>query len=217
MRNTIATGLRMMLILNVPATIGLIALATPIVEFLLQYRAFTPHDTASTAAALMFYAPGLVGYSAVKIASPSFYALGESRTPVLVGMSSVCLNFILNLMLVQVMGYRGLALGTAIAALFNASLLLALLQRRLGGLDARAIAIVFAKICVASMLMGAAAHYTEAWFAGVLPGDAWYVRAVRVSGAIGVGIAVLLASARLLGVAELSVAINRVVRRIARR
>ena len=61
MRRTISTGLRMMLMLNVPATIGLVVLAQPIVELLLEYDRFTAHDTASTAAALMFYAPGLRG------------------------------------------------------------------------------------------------------------------------------------------------------------
>src|SRR5256885_8606485 len=60
------------------------------------------NDTAATAAALMFYAPGLVGYSAVKIASPSFYSLRDSRTPVLVGVMSVLANLSLNLVLVRV-------------------------------------------------------------------------------------------------------------------
>ena len=145
MRSTISTGLRMMLMLNVPATIGLIALASPIVELLLERGAFGPRDTAATAAALMFYAPGLLGYSAVKIASPSFYSLGDSRTPVTVSVIAVVANLVLNLMLVQVLGYRGLALGTAVAALFNAGMLLYLLDRRLEGLDGRRIFAAFVK------------------------------------------------------------------------
>ena len=74
----------MMLMLNVPATLGLIALAVPIVELIVEYRAMSPEDTLGIAAALIGYAPGLVGYSAVKIASPTFYALKDSRTPVIV-------------------------------------------------------------------------------------------------------------------------------------
>ena len=217
MRGTIASGIRMMLMLNVPATIGLIALAHPIVEFLLEYGAFTSRDSAATAAALMFYAPGLVGYSAVKIASPSFYALGEARTPVVVSMASVGLNLGLNLILVRTMGYRGLALGTAVSALFNAAVLLGLLSRRLGGLEGHRTSIVFAQVLVASVLMGAAAYYAAAWLVGVLPGEAWYVRMVRVFAAIGAGVAVLLVAARLLGIRELSQAINRVLRRVVRR
>ena len=92
-------------------------------------RGMTP---TATAAALLFYAPGLLGYSAVKIASPSFYSLRDSRTPVTVSVIAVLTNLTINLMLVRVMGYRGLALGTALAAMFNAVTLFWLLRRRLG-------------------------------------------------------------------------------------
>src|SRR6185503_9352434 len=136
-RRAVSGALRMMLMLNVPATVGLMVLAQPIVALLLEHGRFHPSDTHATAAALMFYAPGLLGYSAVKIASPTFYALRDSRTPVVISMASVTLNLVLNLALVRVMGYRGLALGTAIAAMFNALALLALLGRRIGGLDGR--------------------------------------------------------------------------------
>ncbi len=217
MRRTISTGLRMMLMLNVPATIGLIVLAQPIVELVLEYRRFTPYDTTATAAALMFYAPGLVGYSAVKIASPSFYSMGDSRTPATVSVISIGVNLALNLMLVRVMGYRGLALGTAIAALFNAGTLLYLLGRRLDGLDGKRIAVSFGKILVASVLMGAASYFTAQWLADVLPSKEWYWRAVRVSSAIGAGLLVLMGSARLLALAEFNDALSRVTSRVVRR
>jgi putative peptidoglycan lipid II flippase len=188
-------------------------LAEPIIELLLQYGKFSARDTAATAAALMFYAPGLVGYSAVKIASPSFYSLGDSRTPATVSIVSIVMNLVLNVMLVRVMGYRGLALGTAIAALFNASMLLFLLSRRLDGLDGRQVAVSFAKILCASILMGAAAHFFAVWITGVLPGLQWYWRAVRVAGAISAGVLVLMATAHLLAIEEFNEAMNRVIRR----
>ena len=81
-----------MLVLNVPATVGLIVLATPIVRVIFERRAFLPSDTAATAAALQFYAVGLVGYSIVRIASPAFYALGDSRTPVTISIATVIVN-----------------------------------------------------------------------------------------------------------------------------
>ena len=81
-------ALRMMLMLNVPATLGLIVLAEPIVSRRsTSANRFGPADTTATAAALMCYAPGLLGYSAVKVASPTFYALRDSRTPVIVSVS----------------------------------------------------------------------------------------------------------------------------------
>jgi putative peptidoglycan lipid II flippase len=214
MRRTISSGLRMMLMLNVPATIGLIALAQPIIEFLLQRGEFRPHDTEGTAAALMFYAPGLVGYSAVKIASPSFYSLGDSRTPVIASILSVGLNLALNLYLVRVMGYQGLALGTAIAALFNAATLLFWLRRRLDGLDERRLGLALVKILIASALMGIAAALTSDWLSAVLPGDGLRVKGTRVFSAIAAGVLVLAGSAKLLGIAEFNDAVNRVVRRL---
>jgi len=216
MRQTISTALRMMLMLNVPATIGLVVLAHPIVELLLEYNQFRPDDTTATAAALMFYAPGLIGYSAVKIASPSFYSLGNSRTPATVSVVSIGVNLVLNIMLVQVLGFRGLALGTATAAMFNASTLLFLLGRRLDGLDRRRIVISFAKILIASVLMGAASYFTAEWLADALPAREWYWRAVRVSGAIGAGVLVLMGSARLLAIAEFNDALASVTRRLGR-
>ena len=72
-----------MLMLNVPATAGLVALGTPIVRLIYEHGRFTEADTAATAAALMSYAPGLIGYSAVKLMSPAFYALGNSRMPMI--------------------------------------------------------------------------------------------------------------------------------------
>ncbi len=217
MRRTISSGLRMMLMLNVPATIGLIVLAHPIVELLLERNMFTADDTAATAAALIFYSPGLLGYSAVKIASPSFYSMGDSRTPAAVSVASIGVNLALNIMLVRVMGFRGLALGTAIAAMFNASTLLYLLSRRLDGLDGRRIAVSLGKILVASVLMGAASYFAAQWLADFLPGRDWYWRAVRVSTAIGAGVLVLMGSARLLAIAEFNDAVKSVTRRLGRR
>jgi putative peptidoglycan lipid II flippase len=217
MRSTISSALRLMLMLNVPATIGLIVLAHPIIELLLQYGRFSDRDTAATAAALMFYSPGLVGYSAVKIASPSFYSLGDSRTPATVSIISILMNLLLNVMLVRVMGYRGLALGTAIAALFNASALLFLLNRRLDGIDGRHVAVAFLKILAASILMGIAAHFFSVWITAMVPGPQWYWRAIRVSGSIAAGVLVLIGAARLLAIEEFSDAMSRVTRRFIRR
>lgn len=214
LQRTISTALRMMLMLNVPATVGLISLAQPIVALLLQRGRFTAHDTAATAAALIFYAPGLLGYSAVKIASPSFYSLRDSRTPVIVSVIAVLTNLTINLLLVRVMGYRGLALGTALAAMFNAGALLWLLRRRLGGLDERRVFIAFMKILAASIAMGAAARLAASWLATVLPSTHLIGRAVQVAGAIGVGVVVLIAAARILRLAEFDDAFARVLKRL---
>jgi putative peptidoglycan lipid II flippase len=216
-RASVSRGLRMMLMLNVPATVGLIVLAEAIVALIYERRMFNALDTASTAQALIFYAPGLLGYSAVKIASPTFYALRDARTPVIVSVLSVLANLAMNLALVRVLGFRGLALGTAIAAMLNAVVLLWLLRRRLGGLDGWRIAVSLAKISVASLVMGLTAYVTLGWLTGLTPQGGELAKILRVGGSIGAALLVLAASARLLRIQEFTEATARVFARFGRR
>jgi putative peptidoglycan lipid II flippase len=213
-RQTVSRGLRMMLMLNVPATLGLIVLAEPIVALLYERNRFGPSDTAATAAALAFYAPGLVGYSAVKIASPTFYSLGDSRTPVTVSVLSVAVNLGLNLALVRVLSFRGLALGTALAALFNAGVLLWLLRGRLGGLGGRPIALAAMKIGLASILMAVAARGVWEWMQQAFQGSGELLRMARVFLSIAAGLVVLAGAAKLLHVEEFNEASRRLRRAI---
>lgn len=211
MRQTFSSGLRMMLMLNVPATAGLIALASPIVDLLFRYGQFSVSDTAATAAAVVAYAPGLVGYSVVKLAVPTFYSLRDSRTPVIVSVVTVTLNIVLNLLLVRVMGYRGLALGTALAALFNAAALLWLLERRLEGLDGRRVVTAVVKIAAASVVMAIAAWAGERAISSVLPAAGGPLpRLIGVVSAIGIALGVLTGMARVLRIYEFNEALRAV-------
>jgi putative peptidoglycan lipid II flippase len=217
MRSTVSGALRLMLMLNVPAMVGLMVLAEPITALLYQRGAFTPYDTHATAAALMFYSPGLLGYSAVKIASPTFYSLRDSRTPVTVSVTSVIANLVLNLWLVHVLGFRGLALGTALSAIFNAAALLWLLRSRLGGLDGRRLSVAFGKIAIASLVMGLATAATDRWLAGAVGSAAESSKLVRVVASIAVGVVTLAVSAKLLRIEEFNDAVDRVMRRLVPR
>jgi putative peptidoglycan lipid II flippase len=212
MRRTVSSGLRMMLMLNVPATAGLIALAWPIIALIFQHGSFTRADTSATAVALACYAPGLVGYSVVRFAVPAFYALHDSRTPVAVSVVTMLLNVALNIALVRVIGYAGLALGTAGASLFNAALLLWLLRGRLDGLDGRRIAVSFAKILVASLIMGVVVWQANAMLATVMATDTIAARFVRVSSDIALALLVLVVAARALRIDEFTEALA-IVRR----
>jgi putative peptidoglycan lipid II flippase len=217
-RNDVSQALRIMLMLNIPATFGLIFLAGPIVELLVEYRNVTAANTAGMAAALMGYAPGLVGYSAVKIASPTFYALKDSRTPVTIGMVCIVLNVVLNLLLVRTsLSYAGLALGTGIAALANAAMLFWMLRRRLTGLDDRRVLTALGKVLVASAAMAAVAWAVEHELARQWVGIEPWRRAVRVGLAISMGLGTLALTARLLRLHEFQVAFGRVWGRVAGR
>jgi putative peptidoglycan lipid II flippase len=213
-RRTVSGAVRMMLMLNVPAFVGLVALAGPIVALIFQRGEFSTYDTQATATVLMFYAPGLIGYSAVKIASPTFYSLRDSRTPVVVSVLSVAANLVMNIVFVRRLGVGGLALGTSLAALFNAGALLWLLRRRIGGLEGGRVAIAFIKITMASIVMGVVAMTASHWLEGAMPGDGELQKAIRVFTAIGLGIVVLVAAARLLRIEEFTEATTRVMRRV---
>ena len=216
-REAVSRALRLMLAVNVPATVGLMVLGAPIVELILERGAFTPEDTAATADALLFYAPGLAGYSAVRIAVPCFYAIGSSLKPAGVSIGVVALNVAVNLVLVEIMGYRGLALGTSIVALVNAVALLALLHRRLHGLDLPRVLLVFTKIAVASAAMGAAAWMTHEWLLDAWKGADLLARLGRVATSIAAGVAVLAATALMLRVRELEQVGRQVLARLGRR
>jgi putative peptidoglycan lipid II flippase len=215
-RDTIANGLSLMMMLNVPATVGMMVLAVPIVRVIFERGRFTPADTLATAAALQFYAIGLVGYSVVRIASPTFYALGKNRIPVIVSMVTVVVNAVLNITLVRVLGYQGLALGTSIAALFNAIVLLVLLRKNLSGLNERRILASLSRIAVASAAMGVAAVAADRWLAGTLGEAGIASQIARLALSIATALVVLAAAAWLLRIREFNEGLALVTRRFRR-
>ena len=216
-RTTIADSMSLMLMLNVPATFGLLVLATPVVRLIFERGAFTAADTAATAVALQLYALGLLGYSVVRIVSPAFYALGEARTAVKVSVAAVLFNAVLNVLLVRALGYRGLALGTSIAALFNATLLLILLRRHLVGLEGGRVAVAMLKIVVASTLMGATAFALDAWLPTLVPGNGFIPQVIRLGTSIGAALLVLALAAHLLHIREFRRGMTFLTRRLWRK
>jgi putative peptidoglycan lipid II flippase len=216
MRSSVAHAIGLMMVANVPATLGLIALASPIIALIFEHGSFTADDTAATAAALRWYAVGLVGYSVVRIVSPTFYALGRSRVPVTVSVVSVFINIALNLALVRVMGYRGLALGTSLAALINAATQLILLRRAIGGIEGRRVAVTFLKVFAASVAMAGAAWGTDLWMMQLLPGNALAMHAARVGASIAVALIVFAGASALLRVREFEEARDMVLGRFRR-
>ena len=205
-----------MMLLNVPATLGLMVLARPIVSVIFERGSFTASDTDNTAAALQFYAIGLVGYSIVRIVSPTFYALRRSRIPVMVSAGSVLINVALNLALVRALGYRGLALGTSITALINASTQLFLLRREIHGIEGGRIAATAIRVVIASLAMAAAAWGSNEMLAGLVPGSGLVPQVVRLGVSIGVALLVLAAAAQVLRIREFGEARDLIFGRLRR-
>jgi putative peptidoglycan lipid II flippase len=215
-RKTVSQGFAMMLMLNVPATLGLMVLARPIVELLFEHGRFVAADTEATAAALRFYAVGLVGYSAARIISPTFYALRQSQTAVTVSVVTIAGNVLLSILLVILMGFQGLALATSIAALGHGALLAVLLRRRLKGIEGKRLAIVLAKVLVAGAAMALAALGIERLMSAWLPGGQIPRQGVRLLIAIGGGLGVLAVAAKTLQMAEFEDALELIKLRLTK-
>ena len=135
LRQVLSRTLRAVLFLTIPAATGLFVWRVPLVRMLLERGEFTAHSTELTAYALAFYAFGLVGHSVVEIVARAFYALHDTRTPVVIGVGSMVLNALLSLGLREPLGHAGLALANTLATTLEMSLLAWLLSRRLGGLE----------------------------------------------------------------------------------
>jgi putative peptidoglycan lipid II flippase len=199
---TVTRGLAMMLVVNIPATVGLFMLAAPIVEVLLERCRFHPADTVATAAAVRCYAAGLIGYSTARIASPVFYALGRSRLAVALSITSMVANLAFSLVLVRPMGHSGLALATSLAALLNGALALTILARQTRVVDVRHLFVTMLKTALAAAIMAAALTALVSIVSTVAPGDRLAPRAVRLAIDIGGGLAAFTVAAHLLRIAE---------------
>ena len=123
-------GLRLVVLLALPAAVGLALLAPGLTAGLFHYGAFDSEDLSMTAYAMQGYAIGLLGLIAVKVLAPGFYAQQDIKTPVKIALATLVLTQLLNLGLVPLMGHAGLAVATSLAACFNAGLLLVRLRQR---------------------------------------------------------------------------------------
>ena len=213
-RRTVSRGLGMMLMLNVPATVGLFVLATPIVRLLFERGQFLPADTAATAAAARLYALGLAGYSAVRIASPTFYAIGDSRVPAAVSAGAIVVNIAASVALVRSIGFAGLALGTSLASIANGAALVWLLRERLGSLDGRRLLMTLVKTAAASAVMAIAAVAVLREMERIVAGSGLLPQLVRLGAAIGGGLMALALSAAALKVDEFQDAMAAIVGRV---
>ncbi len=121
-------------VFSIPATVGLIVLAEPIIRVIYQHGRFTAADTAQTAGALALYAIGLFAYAAQKIVVPVFYALNKTRFPVVASFITVALNICFVLTFLGPFQHRAIALSTSLCMMANFSLLSFMLYRQVAGL-----------------------------------------------------------------------------------
>lgn len=147
-------GINIVLIITIPATIGLIILSEPFVRLFFQRGAFDSAATVMTSQAVVFYSIGMVA-SALKIMlNKVYYSLQDTKTPMINGMIAVGVNVVMNLILVKLMGHRGLALATSISAIATVLLLINSLRKKIDDIDIKSYLICLVKSTIASIVMG---------------------------------------------------------------
>jgi len=159
LRETMIKAVSVLALIMVPAAAGLIALDEPIVRLLFQRGAFEAKDTAPTAYALAFYALALLPLALRDVFRRTFYSLQDTLTPVLITVGGFVLNVVLDLLLINVIGIGGLALGAALSVLAEAAVLYFVLNGKLRELPGRSFLALLVKITIASVVMGFAVHY----------------------------------------------------------
>lgn len=213
-RRTLSHSLGLVFLLTVPSSVGLIVLGQPMIGAIYQTGRFDFYDTQRTAAALACYAIGLAGYSALKVIVPAFYTLHDSRTPMVVSLWSIAVNFCVSWYVTRhtSIGHPGLALSTSVVALFNFLVLFVILRNRIGGVYGRSLLATFVKVCAAASVMGACVWGSSRMIQASL-GIHLAARLVDLAVSIGLGLAVYYSMCRMLRVEELALAMRSMVRK----
>lgn len=205
MRRIFGITLRNLLFLTLPAAIGLLILREPIVRLLLQRDAFDANSTAATAWALGFFALGLAGHAVVEIVTRAFYALKNTKTPVIWGIIAMIINIVLSLILMRLFTrldwapHGGLALANSMAVMVEMTALLILLRPLMGGLAEPGLRRAVGKMVLASVGMAVALLVIlpflplgPTWLGGLI--------GIAVGGVVYLGLAVVMGSEELAAV-----------------
>jgi putative peptidoglycan lipid II flippase len=206
-RELLARGIRWTAVIVVPAALGYLVLAVPIVRLLLQHGVTGPRSTDLVAGILVFFSLGLFSFSTFQLLLRAYYSMQDTRTPALVNIAAVGLNVIVDLLFVLAlgMGVRGLALGHATAYTFGSIALLALIRRRLGGIDGRRILSGLFRTFLAAGVTAGVAWVASRAIGGWVGTSTLGGQAAQVLGAVAAGILAFLATALMLRVDEVDV------------
>lgn len=216
-KSTMSLGVRTIVFITLPSSIGLIALREPIVRLLFEQGRFTPEDTQATAYALFFYCIGLFAYSAIQLLNRVFYSLQDTKTPVTVGIFTIVINIALNFLLIRNLAHGGLALAYSLAGIVNMAGLLYILRKRIGSIDGRRIASSFLKTLGISVIMGLAVYQMAALVERYIGVGLKTGQIIQVLAGVAVGSAIFIGLAFAFKMEEAELARKLVLKRFAPR
>lgn len=206
-RKILNEGVSIILLITVPATIGIMLLAEPLVRIFFERNAFDVTATAMTSSALLFYSIGLIGSSLRLMLNKVFYSFQDTKTPMINGAIAVILNVVLNLLFVRFMYHDGLALATSISAIFTTVLLFVDLRKKMGPIGMKYILITFMKTLVAAFIMGVVVYQIYFKLGGMIITNK-LIELIMLLLSVGAGVVVYFLLCILFRVKELSKIVN---------
>ena len=199
-RQRVSLGLRTVALVMLPAAVGYLVLARPIVSLLIQHGALRAAQATTTADVLALFAVGLPAFSTYLLFIRGYTSMQDTRTPFLINVMENALTIVLDLILYPLMGVTGLALGFSLAYVAGAFVAAWGLRLRSGGLDGAAVGRSVTRIAAATAVMAGVVVVVDR----VVPGHHGFALLGRVGLVVAVGVVVYLAAARAAGVRELS-------------
>jgi len=204
-RSDLGMGIRATLVVILPCAVLYLMLNRQIITFLLEHGFFKAGDTVLLSGVLLFFSLGLVPYSVDMLLTKGFYAMQDTRTPMIINCFVVSVNMLANYTFFRLMGVKGLALGFTVAYCFSMVLDGTVLRRRLKRLGGRAIASTLARVLAAAGCMALVVYGSLRLVEAGFPGRSLAAEFLELALPAGLGIAAYLAVAGALGVGELSV------------
>ncbi len=187
LKDTYLSSLIMAFALTIPASCGLAILAKPIIRLIFEHGRFTGYDTLKTAEALSYYAIGLFAYASVKIIVPVFYALDDTKYPVIASFMAVVVNIIVITLTIDRFQHKAIAFSTSLTMIVSFVFLSIVLYHKVRGYPLAYLFASLAKVLAAAAVMSMVAYYAHTWLARVLGGS-------FLSGLITLSAAILVAA-----------------------
>ena len=206
-RRTLSRSVGLVFLLTIPSSVGLILLGPSMIGAIYEGGKFDAYDTQQAGLALSYFAIGLAGYAAVKVLTPAFYALGDSRTPMIISLLSIGINYFTVSSLVRQthLGHPALALSTSIVALFAFLVQFLIMRNRVQGIYGRDLFRSTMQILVSAMVMGGGVYLSTTAIQSWL-GTSKSARLADLAISIPFGCLIYYGACKFFGVAELAMA-----------
>ncbi len=206
-RSLLAQGIRATAFIVIPAAMGYVVLAKPIVRLLLQHGRAGVASTDRVTSILVLFALGLFSFSAFQLLLRAFYSMQDTRTPALINIAAVGLNTIVNFLYFFAfhLGVRGLALGHTTAYTFASLVAVAVIRRRLGGIEGRRVLSGLGRTLAAGAASAAVAWLVARGIGGALGTSTLGAQAAQVLAAVAAGLLVFVGVALILRTDEVDV------------